>query len=128
MLESHELRVREKLSRELGHKTNVTLTMWLAGRALPSLSHLPALACAIEVPFEDLLLPWLADHDPGNAQRYHLMAGQIIGPDAANDLFSGDRVNSSSPWLAMPCRPVSAAAMMADSEHAIPGMHRDWQM
>lgn len=102
--------------------------MWMAGHSLPRLTLLPALAGAIGVPHEDLLLTWLADGDKENTSSYHLLAGQVMGPDAANDLFSGERANSSSPWSAMAAMPVSAAEMMAEGEHPLPGIHRDWHL
>jgi hypothetical protein len=51
----------------------------MAGSALPRLTLLPALAAAIGIPHEDLLLTWLADSDRENTSSYHLLAAQLMG-------------------------------------------------
>jgi hypothetical protein len=119
----------DAIAKKLGLKTSVVFAMWLAGHSLPRLTLLPALAAAIGVPHEDLLLTWLADSDRENTSSYHLLAAQLMGVDPANDLFSGERMNSSTPWVYGPFHPQSAAELVAGMEdEPPPGVFRDWDL
>ena len=106
----------EEVAKGLGFKTSITFAMWLVGHSLPRLTLLPALAAAIGVPHEDLLLTWLADSDRENTFSYHQLAAQLMGVPPANDLFSGERVNSATPWLSGPFHPQSGAELVAGVE------------
>jgi len=113
------------VSHELGYRGTAFLEMWLDGKVLPPLGRLAELANAIDVPLEDLLLPWLAERDPEHAQRYRIIAAQLLGLRQADDLLSGARENSATPWWGG-IAPMSAAELVSEMENPPLGVYRDW--
>jgi len=113
------------ISHQLGYRGTAFLEMWLEGRVLPPLDRLPELANAIDVPLEDLLLPWLAERDAEHAERYRIIAAQLLGRRQADDLLSGARENSATPWWGG-IAPMSAAELVSEMENPPLGVYRDW--
>jgi transcriptional regulator with XRE-family HTH domain len=91
---------QKKIASRLAFKGQMMLGMWLRGEASPNLPMVVELANALEVGLEDILLGWLADHDPEHFTRYLILASQLMGRDAARDLLSGADENSDTPWWA----------------------------
>jgi transcriptional regulator with XRE-family HTH domain len=108
----------------VGYRGKAFITMWAEGRSLPPLARLPQLANAFDVPLEDVLLPWLADYDPQHAERYKVIAAQLMGLEVAEDLFSGARENAQRPWWGRPRHSLSSAEVVSAMKAPPPGSYR----
>ena len=64
---------------------------WVMGDELPPLKILPELAEIADVNHECLVVVWLSDKDPTNADYYSVMATQLmrVGGPTANPFFKG---------------------------------------
>jgi len=125
IIDSADLDIKQ-IAAELGFRGDSFPRMWRDGSNMPRVDRLADLANAVSLPLEDLLLPWLCDHDPKHMARYEIIAAQLGGEDYAADLLSGDDKNSENPWWAMRRHPASAADV-ASRRDAPPGVYADAQ-
>jgi transcriptional regulator with XRE-family HTH domain len=91
----------DQLRETLDYKSESIVELWLSGRSLPRLNLLSKLANALQLPLEDVLVPWLIDSDPENGRRYQIIAAQLMGLEVANDLLCGEPADSDAPWFTL---------------------------
>ena len=113
------------IAAEIGHKGDNMLRMWINGGNIPPLKRLAPLANAVGLTMEELLLPWLCDHDLDNFARYQVIGTQLMGPHKAADLLSGEDWNSETLRWAMPHTPMSAAEFVSQTADVPPGIYPD---
>ena len=112
------------LSRQLGYKTGAMVGLWLTGKTLPPITQLASIANALQVPLEDVLVPWLADQDQEHVERYTIIAAQLMGREAADDLLSGAQESGDKPWWASDREGLTSAEVVVEMKNPPPGIYR----
>jgi len=75
-------------------------------------------------PLDELLACWLADTAPEHAIRFKIVAAELLGLPAAEDLFSGERVVDDGIWLNRIGAPMTAAEVALDLHDAPAGSYQ----
>jgi hypothetical protein len=113
------------LAQLLGYKGTSFVDGWLSGATLPRLATVVDLANALDLPLEDLLGPWLADQAPEHVTRFKVIAAQLMGREAADDLLSCAPAQEGANWLDVIAPPMTGVEVIVEMEPAPIGMYRD---
>jgi transcriptional regulator with XRE-family HTH domain len=96
---------------------------WVNGTGTPPIYRIADIADAVSVPFEDLLLCWLIDHDLDHLERYEFIAALLMGPATAANLFAEEDDDWEAPWWEMPRDPMPLADALRLIGVAPPGSY-----
>jgi hypothetical protein len=109
----------------LGYKSPFMVERWMNGSGLPDLPRLVALSNQIGWPLEDFVVAWCADQAPEHMTRFLIIAGQLFGLDAAENLLSGELTVGENLWPSMVATPKTAAQVAYELEDVPMGSYRD---